>query len=237
MSGRHIYLNIRHKIRSLINPALCQICAIPVTSHRDYCPHCWSEFARIPNACNLCGLPNHAKGSVCPVCLLHPPPWQRMIAPLSFNGHTKNEIHRFKYQHQLQVAQMLLHTLHASFDKQDIQVLIPVPLHKSRLLERGYNQSEEITRVLSEYLDIPIDRSCLRRVRATQPQAGLSPGKRRQNIRQAFEYLPQQPYHKVAVVDDVITSGSTMTEICRLLRRKGVQHIQVWSLARTLKNI
>ena len=236
MSGRHIYLNIRHKIRHILNPALCQICSVRIPPDSHYCRHCWSEFVQVGHACHLCGLPNHASGAICPVCLLHPPPWQRMLAPLVYSGNTRDEIHRLKYQRHTEVAEGILGELFEQFMPQRERVLLPVPLHKTRLLERGFNQSEEIARVLSERLQIPMDRNSLKRIRATQPQAGLSPSKRRSNIRKAFQYQPQKAYQSVALVDDVITSGSTMSEICRLLRRKGVQDIQVWSLARALKN-
>ncbi len=237
MSGRRIYLNIRHKIRRILNPALCQICGIPVSSDACYCSHCWAGFDRVHNACDLCGLPNHASGAICPVCLHSPPSWQRMCAPLVYSGHTRDEIHRLKYLYRLELAQTLLQQLHTEFNRESkIEVLIPVPLHRSRLLERGFNQSEEIARILSDYLNIPLDRQCLKRTRATKPQTGLSPSRRRENIKRAFEYSPNRPYQTLAIIDDVITSGSTMSEICRLLRRKGVKHIEVWSLARTLKN-
>ncbi len=237
MSGRRIYLNIRHKLGRILNPALCQICGIPVSANTSYCRHCWAGFDRVHNACVLCGLPNHASGTICPVCLHTPPPWQHMCAPLVYSGHTRDEIHRLKYLYRIELAQTLLKRLHPEFKTEGkIEALIPVPLHRSRLLERGFNQSEEIARILSDYLNIPLDRQCLKRIRATQPQTGLSPSKRRNNIRRAFEYAPNKSYQTVAIIDDVITSGSTMSEICRLLHRKGVQHIEVWSLARTLKS-
>jgi ComF family protein len=237
MSGRRIYLNIRHKLRRILNPALCQICGVPVSPDHYYCQCCWAEFKPVNNACLRCGLPNHASGDICPVCLHSPPPWQRMLAPLVYSGYMRDEIHRFKYSYQLEIAQTLLERLHAGFkSEKQIEALIPVPLHKSRVLQRGFNQSEEIARILSAYLNIPVDRYCVKRIRETQPQTGLSPSKRRNNIRRAFEYTPDKPYQSLAIIDDVITSGSTMSEICRILRRKGVKHIEVWSLARTLKN-
>jgi ComF family protein len=236
MSGRRIYLNIRHKLRSILNPAVCQICGIRIKDKAFYCQYCWSKFIAVDNPCILCGLPNHASGTICPVCLHTPPPWQLMLAPLVYSGYMRDEIHRLKYQQRIEVAQGLLQHLYTKFNCEGIEALIPVPLHKSRLLERGFNQSAEIAQILSHYLNIPVDRQCLRRIRATQPQTGLSPSKRRNNIRQAFEYAPKKPYQTVAIIDDVITSGSTMSEICRLLHRRGVRHIEAWSLARTLKN-
>jgi ComF family protein len=236
MSGRRIYLNIRHKIRRILNPSLCQICGKIIATGEFYCLSCRAGFVEVTNPCKLCGLPNQASGDICALCLHKPPPWQRMLAPLVYITDTRTQIHRLKYQQRIEVAETLLHQHHDAFIGSRAEVLIPVPLHKSRLLERGFNQSEEIAQILSSYLDIPMDRHCLRRIRATQPQSGLSPSKRRNNIKRAFEYAPKQPYQAVAIIDDVITSGSTMSEICRLLQRMGVQHIEVWSLARTLKN-
>lgn len=236
MSGRRIYLNIRHKIRRILNPALCQICGIGIRHDKLYCQSCAQGFDRVKNSCYLCGLPNPAGGEVCPLCLHKPPPWQQMRAPLVYHGSTRTEIHRLKYQYHIEVAHALLQSLSRYYADNRVQALIPVPLHKSRLLQRGFNQSEEICSVLSDLLDVPMDRQCLRRVRATNPQSGLSPGQRRENIRRAFDYTPRPRYQAVAIVDDVITSGSTMSEICRLLRRNGVEHIETWSIARTLKN-
>lgn len=236
MSGRRIYLNIRHKICHILNPSLCQICGLGIKPGGFYCAQCLQDFHRVQNACQLCGLPNSAGGSICPACLFKPPPWQLMIAPLIYAGAVRSEIQRFKYQQHIELAHALLEPVSPLFMASSSEALIPVPLHKSRLLERGFNQSEELARILSQNTLIPLERNALQRVRATQPQAGLSPHKRRDNIRRAFEFTPKQRYKSVVLIDDIITSGSTMSEISRLLRRQGVEHIQVWSLARALKH-
>jgi len=113
------------------------------------------------------------------------------------------------------------------------QALVPVPLHHRRLRHRGFNQSLEICRWLRDDLSIPIDPCGLKR-RPGRPQQGLTAGERRANVRNAFllpgERLPE--YRHVAIVDDVVTTGSTVNELARTLRRGGIGRIDVWTLAR-----
>ena len=115
-------------------------------------------------------------------------------------------------------------------------MLLPVPLHPSRLRERGYNQAREIARIWSRDFDIPIDQRALRRVRATPLQSGLSATQRADNVRQAFDYSAKRDYRHVAVVDDIVTTGSTVTEITRLLHRGGVEFVEIWALARAYRH-
>jgi len=159
-----------------------------------------------------------------------------MIAPLVYTGSVRKLIHDYKFNEQIHIANALLSGLYPYFEKRPVEVLLPVPLHPSRLLDRGFNQSAEIAKVLSRHLNIPFDTTSLRRIKSTEFQSGLSLNKRRKNLLKAFEYVPQQQYHSVALVDDVITSGSTMSEICKQLQKSGTQHIEVWSLARALKH-
>ena len=236
MSGRRIYLNIRHKLSQWLNPALCLSCGIPIETNAFICPDCLISLATVANACARCGLPNPAGGSTCPACLHAPPRWQHMIAPLVYQAGTRRIIHALKFNEQLQHANALLSHLHSCYSGHPVDALIPVPLHRSRLLERGFNQSEEIARLLSVRLSIPIDRDSLRRIKATESQSGLSLSKRQGNIRQAFAFNPIHRYQSVAIVDDVITTGSTVSEICRLLKKSGIGHIEVWSLARALRH-
>ena len=236
MSGRRIYFNIRQKFSRILNPGLCLTCGTPISSSDFICPHCVEALSPVPNPCSCCGLPNKAAGQICPSCLNQPPRWQTMVAPLIYTGWARKIIQDLKFNDQLHNANALLTHILPYYKNNHVDALLPVPLHKSRLLERGYNQAEEIASVLSLLLDIPVDRSSLKRVKATQAQSGLSLNKRQKNILKAFEFIPQQQYKSVALIDDIITTGSTMTEICKVLKKSGVQQIQVWSLARALKH-
>lgn len=113
------------------------------------------------------------------------------------------------------------------------EVLIPVPLHASRLRTRGYNQALEIGRVVGRAIDLPVEQACCVRIQPTPPQAGLAERARRRNIRGAFLVQDPLPWRHVAIIDDVVTTGSTVAELSRELRRAGASRIQVWSVART----
>jgi ComF family protein len=110
--------------------------------------------------------------------------------------------------------------------------LLPVPLHWRRCIARGFNQSLEIARVVGARLNIPVDRGIVRRVRATPAQAGLPAAERRRNLRNAFLVAKVPPCKRVAIVDDVVTTGATAREISRALRRAGIEDVQIWAVAR-----
>ena len=116
------------------------------------------------------------------------------------------------------------------------ECIIPVPLHSSRLGQRGYNQSLELARHLSCFLRLPLNRDSLRRVRNTQAQSELPASKRKRNIRGAFTVNGQSlaGADHVAIIDDVITTGSTANEVARQLKKAGVKRIDVWACARAV---
>lgn len=113
------------------------------------------------------------------------------------------------------------------------ELILPVPLHVSRLRERGYNQALEIARPLAQALNRPIAMRTCERVRATSPQAGLHANARRRNVRGAFQVKRPLRVRHVAIVDDVVTTGQTATELARALRRAGAVRVDLWAVART----
>jgi ComF family protein len=113
------------------------------------------------------------------------------------------------------------------------EVLIPVPLHVHRLRQRGYNQALEIARHLSRQLQIPLDTYSCQRVLDTPHQQGLSATERKRNLKQAFRVNKPLGYRHVALIDDVMTTGTTLNILAALLRRQGVERIDNWCLART----
>ena len=236
MSGRRIYLDLCHKLSRILNPALCLSCGIPVPSSHFICPSCLVALERVDNPCCCCGLPNRAAGTTCPACRFNPPRWDSMTAPLVYSDNTRKLIHDLKFNEQIHYANAIITHIIQHYQNRCVETLIPVPLHYTRLLERGFNQSEEIARILSHRLNIPVDTRSLMRVKVTEPQSGLSISKRRQNILKAFRFKPKNSYRSVAIVDDIITTGSTLAEISKVLRRAGITHIEVWSVARALKH-
>ena len=115
------------------------------------------------------------------------------------------------------------------------EVLLPVPLHRERLLERGYNQADEIAIIWSREFGIPVERKALSRLRATPTQSGLSASQREENVRRAFAWRGGRDYRHVAIVDDIVTTGSTVGEITKTLHRAGVEYVEVWAIARVYR--
>jgi ComF family protein len=114
------------------------------------------------------------------------------------------------------------------------EAILPVPLHARRLRERGFNQSIELARPASRAFGLPLVRDLVKRSRPTSPQTALDIKQRRQNLRNAFVVDGKIPYSHIAILDDVVTTGSTVNELAKVLRRSGVQTIQVWSIARAV---
>ena len=229
------FLNISHKLSRALNPGLCLTCGIAVDTDHHICTHCLQGLRHVDNACTLCGLSNNHLQPVCAACLHKPPCWQHMIAPLVYSGTCRRLIQDFKFNEKIFTANALIIHLYPLYQAENVEVMLPVPLHRGRLLERGFNQSQEIAWRLSIHNKIPVDSHSLKRIRATESQSGLSLDKRRRNLVKGFQFDCNKRYRSAAVVDDVITSGSTMSEITKLLHRAGIESVQVWALARALK--
>ena len=237
MSGRRILAKIQHLSAHLLNPGLCLGCDHNLNPGQYFCSACITELKIINNPCWLCGLENRTSGNYCAACLHGPPGWQKLIAPLSYQGLVRDLLIQLKFAESLHLANSLVSSVIHRFQpgKPAPEVLLPVPLHRNRLLSRGYNQALEIAQTLSYLLDLPVDTHALCRARDTDSQSGLSASQRQKNIRNAFVYQPARPWSHVAVVDDIITTGSTAGEITKTLHSGGVQCVEIWGLARVSK--
>jgi len=237
MSGRRLQRGIIRILEYLLAPGVCLGCGCDPGDHHSLCASCRELIKRVPNPCQYCGQPNPLAGLICPACRLNPPRWQKIIAPLQYRGLTRDYLLQLKYSEALYLAKSLCQQAIDPFCQNwpRPEVLLPVPLHRERLLERGYNQAGEIAQVLSAELDIPVDRRALTRQRNTPVQSGLSARQRVDNVHQAFAYSPRRDYRHVAIVDDIVTTGSTVTEITGLLHREGVEFVEVWALARAYR--
>jgi len=237
MNARKFQSLIFNQLGDLLDPGLCPGCGHKLTNHQVFCSHCLNELKRIRNPCSLCGNENQTPDPICAACLYDQPRWQHMIAPLQYQGLTRELLMRFKFSESLEFSNSLIKTIinHFSSQQPRPEVLIPVPLHHQRLMQRGYNQAFEIARLISRELSIPLDTNCLRRVRPTHAQAGLSAYKRQKNILKAFEAGNLRGYQHVAVIDDIITTGSTANEVTKTLHRVGIETVEIWGLARVVK--
>ena len=237
MSGRQLLRGFGRFVEQLLAPGVCLGCGCDPGDTSLLCCSCRERIEAVPNPCQHCGQPNPVNGIVCPACRLNPPRWQKLIAPLQYCGITRDYLIQLKHTQATHLAKALCRHSALAFrdSRPKPEILLPVPLHPARLRERGYNQAREIARIWSRDFDIPIDQRALARVRATPLQSGLSANQRADNVRQAFDYSPRHQYRHVAVVDDIVTTGSTVTEITRLLHRGGVECVEIWALARAYR--
>lgn len=210
---------------------------LTLRSH-GFCSHCVKQLAKKPY-CQHCGLPLPSFQPHCGNCLRDEPKWQRILQISAYHTPLAEWIHRFKFQQQYWLDRALARLLLLEIYDQRRhrffalpEVILPVPLFWQRQWQRGYNQAERLARPLSKWLNIPLDTQSLQRVRPTISQRELTAAERRRNLRGAFTYQPKMPYKRVAIVDDVVTTGSTINAICAELRKQGVEEIQVWALAR-----
>ena len=221
--------------RLLLAPR-CLVCSEPGDAGLDLCAACRDELPWNLDACRQCGLPAHGAGAVCGQCQLSPPPYTRTQVALHYAFPVDRLLPRFKFHGDLAAGALLATLMQWTLDPADApQLLIPVPLHRARLRQRGYDQALELARALARECRLPLCRNRLRRLRATQAQTELGALSRQDNVRGAFALRPGPalPAH-VALVDDVMTTGATLGECARVLLAGGVQRVDVWAVARAL---
>lgn len=175
-------------------------------------------------------------GQICGHCLQQAPHFDATLAVFDFRFPVDAVLRRYKYRGQITTAE-LLGTLLAERATGSVlpDVLIPMPLHRQRLRQRGFNQAVEIARVAARRLSLPLLPRAVLRLRATPPQAGLSLAERRRNLQGAFACQQDLGSRHVALVDDVMTSGSSLDALARTVRAAGATRVDCWVVARTLR--
>jgi ComF family protein len=215
----------------------CLLCQARAPAGKDLCLACDQSLPRAQEACPRCGAPGAAVGTdaVCGECPRHPPAYDATRAVFRYATPVDRLIQHLKYHGRLELSRVLggylaQHLL--ALDDPLPDVLLPVPLHVSRLRHRGYNQSLEIARCVGRELRIPLDRQGARRIRATAPQMELPRDQRWKNMRGAFEVNGAFSDKRVAIVDDVMTSGHTVNALAECLRHNGAKEVRVWVVSR-----
>ncbi|HKA42266.1 MAG TPA: ComF family protein [Burkholderiales bacterium] len=217
--------------RSLL-PRTCVLCGAP-SAAGQICAPCDAELPRLSaRCCRICALPL-ASGELCGACLDTPPRYTRVIAAYAYRYPVDALIHAYKYGGRLAHAR-ILGTALAAVVEGDADVIVPMPLACGRLAERGFNQALEIARFVASIRDIPLLPRACRKVVETAPQAALPWKERAKNVRRAFACDADLRGQRVAVVDDVMTTGATLNELARVLRKAGAVEVLGWVVARTL---
>lgn len=220
-------------------PALCLICQR--AQWQAICRHCLSAFVPATPRCPRCALTLKGGQTDCTACEDHPPEFDRALAVVDYTSPWRELIARFKFQGDVALAKplaaLMAHQVRTLPPRARPQWIIPTPLSMPRLRERGYNQSWELARQVSRQTGIPTLPQALRRVKDTPRMMTLEADARQRQIRGAFEvqtrYRRALAGRRVALVDDVLTTGATVNEITRTLQAIGVRGVSVWVVART----
>jgi ComF family protein len=236
-------MSLFRRFIDLLYPPRCLICGSFVDD--ALCSACLGGFSRVVSpVCPICGGPFHRgieEDHVCEECLRRRPFFESAAAPYVYDGPIMDAIHRFKYEGKAHIAKAFGPLL-ASFGKEwlkeeEDRTIMPVPLHPRRLRQRGYNQSLLLARHVAAGLGGSLDFLSLRRIRDTRVQTGLKRDERRRNVKRAFEVVDRKAVKgkTVLLVDDVATTGSTLNECARVLRKAGCSRVYCLVLARAPK--
>jgi ComF family protein len=219
-------------------PGACLLCGARLPAGGDICTGCDAELPRPGPTCACCAapLPHSPRLDLrCARCQQTPPAFDRTVALFSYAAPIDRLILRLKYHGDLSLARVLGSRLGATLTAQSVaipDVIVPVPLHVARLRERGYNQALELARPIAKRLNVPVDYRSITRVRATAPQIDMDHDARRMNVRRAFRANADFTGQRVAIVDDVMTSGHTVNAVAAALRKAGAAEVAVWIVAR-----
>jgi ComF family protein len=183
--------------------------------------------------CEVCAVPL-TSGRICGACLDRPPRFERVEAVFCYDYPLDSLIHAYKYGGRLALAHFMGLAL-ARRVTRDVDVIVPMPLARGRLAERGFNQALEIARVVATRTGIALLPDACRKVADTVPQAGLPWKERAKNVRRMFVCDADVEGRRVAVLDDVLTTGATLNELARVLLRAGAMSVRGWIVARTVR--
>ncbi len=217
-------------------PGKCILCTTDTDRYLDLCIDCELDLPTIANPCWQCGLNIPRGQEICGSCMLNPPPFSHCFSSFEYSAPIDNLIVKFKNHQQIILGKVLAKVMSQQYLRHHLvfpDSWLPVPLHKSKLKSRGFNQALEIAEVLGDTTNIPVNSRLCRRIRNTEDQKSLTAAQRAANIKNVF--VIDQPLNgeSVGIVDDVVTTASTVSELSRLLLDHGATEVQVVCLART----
>jgi ComF family protein len=217
-------------LRRWLRPA-CAVCSL---ARGFVCPACEADFFSPSRwRCRVCALPLQAAADVCGGCLARPPHFHRTTALADYAPPVDGMVMALKFGARLDLASVFGHLLGQRAQPPDGALVIAVPLAYERMSERGFNQSLQIARAYCAATGARLATDAIRRIRHAPPQQSLALADRRRNIRGAFSAVADLAHSSVLVVDDVMTTGSTMDEVARVLIAAGAVHVHALVVART----
>ncbi|MBY0346058.1 MAG: ComF family protein [Neisseriaceae bacterium] len=235
----HAYLAVCQKLFT----TMCLFCELNKSSHLGACIACWKALPVMQKmACPCCGQPS-AEAQLCGHCQRNPPYFEALISAFRYDYPIRSVIQRYKYGKKINLSNQLGLLLYSQMPidlaiKWQAEAILPIPLSKERLKERGFNQSHGLAKILSQHWQLPLLDHIVLRTRHTERQAQLSLQERVKNVRNAFSFNHKHQsnfsFRCVIIVDDVATSGATLSAVAQLLKINGVEKVYALTLARAL---
>jgi ComF family protein len=232
---RQVYSRATALVHALF-PVTCYLCLDPGQKPAlDLCAACEADLPRNDPACSICAASVPDSNVICRRCSRRGRAFDAAYAPYRYEFPMPELIHRMKYRGQLPITRILgcvLGRRLADRGAPQVDAIVPVPLYAGREHRRGYNQAREIAVFAARELGLPVKDRLACRIRETTEQTGLAAGARRRNLSGAFAVETSDVPSRVAIVDDVLTTGATAESLALVLRRAGCRRIEVWTVAR-----
>ncbi len=214
----------------------CLLCASPQVNNHAVCSACLNDLPWHPNtSCPQCGL--SSSGQLCGSCISSPPDFDATHAVFLYDFPIDAMMQRYKYGNMLTLCTFFGQMLNEKVDLKSIDFIIPMPMHPQRLKERGFNQALEIAKFLDKsklFGKEKLDYNSAIRQKLTPPQASLPLKERVKNIKGAFAVNGNLAGKRIAIVDDVMTTGASLNELAKTLKKAGAEHVECWIVVRTL---
>ena len=230
-------INKRLKIiQKWLLPSCCNLCRKYLATN-SLCQTCKNSIIKTSPCCSICQIALE-NTDICGACLSLQPYFDRAFVLGDYGNALETLITGLKFEKQLHYGKTLSDLFIAQLpswyaEKNFPTLLIPVPLHKKRLKQRGFNQALEIAKPIANTFSIPLDRFNCIRTKATETQMSLSKTKRKQNVANAFKVKATVTAKHIAIIDDVMTTGHTLNALANQLKKQGAQQVDVWCCART----
>jgi len=228
----------------ILFPPVCAGCRRLVSAPGTLCGECWPKLRLLERPwCEVMGTPfshDMGEGFLSAEAIANPPPFRRARAAVSYEGVAQKIVLGLKYADRTELAPWMACWMARAGAEliADADIIVPVPLHRRRFLTRRFNQSAELARALGHLSGLPFAPEAVRRVKKTRQQVGLGAREREDNVRGAFHVPPEAEIkvrgRQVLLVDDVYTTGATVSAAARALKRSGAEAVDVLTFARVL---
>ncbi|WP_392552391.1 hypothetical protein RHO13_06810 [Orbus wheelerorum] len=218
----------------------CILCYLPLNLHWGICSQCFQHLPRIISACSVCGLPLFNKNNSCHHCQLLKPSWHKLIAVANYQKPFTKLIYQFKSNQKIELSYPLARLMFLAWYDERLStglckpdIVTCVPLHHNRYWSRGYNQSALLAKHIAYWLGADFKPFLLKRKTKSADQKSLSKFQRQKNVEHIFDCETDLMKKTIAVIDDIVTTGSTIDEVSKQLILRGALNIQILCLCRT----